>query len=383
MEEINHNVYSDPTLDAMNEKIEDKQKLEKPRHYLGASQIGEECWRKLFYSFRKAAHRTFSAKGIKSIQDGYDQEDKTIERLRALPFLELINEEENGEQIGFKKIHDHFRGHCDGVIRGLRQAPLTWHVFEHKSVNETKFKKLQKLIEEVGEKKALEQWDEIYYAQAQIYMHCFNLKRHYTVVSTPGGRDHVSCRTNYKQKAAEILLNKAKTIIFDNWILPAGISTKREFFKCKWCECSPLCHDKEIPLVNCKTCRYREPVKDGQNMCQKNKKEIEDHLLDIGCNSHVFNPALIPAKLIEHQEDGCLYIIEESGIKFSNTCLEGLPELKGDIDYIYTSQDLFEKIKSVENIKKNTIDFQKKVDGEIIKEKKEWGSHIDPRLKGI
>ena len=39
----------------------------------------------------------------------------------------------------------HVRGHCDGLIQGgLKEAPQTAHVWEHKAVNETKFKKPEK-----------------------------------------------------------------------------------------------------------------------------------------------------------------------------------------------------------------------------------------------
>jgi hypothetical protein len=146
MAKLDYNPLIDPTLEAMNKAMELKQQLEKPRNYLGASEIGHDCQRYLFYSFRNACKKTISAKGLKAIQDGYDQEAKTIERLRDLPFIQLVNDDGEGNQIGFKALLDHFCGHCDGMILGLLQAPKTWHVFEHKSVNEKKFNELKKII---------------------------------------------------------------------------------------------------------------------------------------------------------------------------------------------------------------------------------------------
>jgi hypothetical protein len=377
MAELNHNVYSDPTLEAMDKAMELKQQLEPSRNYLGASEIGNDCERYLFYSFRNACKRKISAKGIKAIEDGYLQEDVTIARLRALPFIELVNTDgtfdKDGKpnQIGFEMLLGHFRGHCDGMIKGLLQAPKTWHVFEHKS-NDKKFNELKKNIADKGEKDALYHTDSTYYAQAQIYMHAFELERHYLVSCLPGGRDHVSCRTEYKRSYAEMLIEKAKNIIFENWTIPAKTSNKREFFKCGWCQFKGICHDGDFPDVHCKTCRYRECVDGGKSMCLATDTIIEDSLLNSGCDKHIYNPALLAAKLIEHQEDGCLYQVEGKDFFFANTNLTGFPDVKGRVDAIFTSKELRENIVNINDI---TNQFVKEFKGSVIPQeqaKKAW-----------
>jgi hypothetical protein len=380
MAKIDYNIYEDPTLKKMDECLEEKQKLELPRRYLGMSEIGKPCQRELFYSFRGVARRIISSQGIKAIEDGYDQEAKTIARLRAVPGIELYNDNGEGQQIGFEMLLSHFRGHCDGVVKGLLQSPATWHVFEHKSVNETKFNKLISLVQSKGEKQALIEWDEIYFSQAQIYMRCLDITRHYMVVSTPGGRAHTSCRTEYSAKKADLIIEKAQSIIFDNFLIPARISNKREAFSCKFCAFIGICHDGDIPDVNCRSCRYRECVKDGQNNCLASGEIIPDDVIDVGCSDHIFNPALMPepAKLIEHEEDGCVYKIVKEGylIIFSNTNAKGIPNFDKEVDEIYTSIELKEKIKNINNIKKEIKETKLDM--------KAWaGKNIDTRLKGI
>lgn len=371
-------LYSDPTLEAMNEKMEEKQRLEKPRNYLGMSEIGDECWRKLFYSFRNAKKRVIPAKTLKAIEDGYLQEDKTIERLRDLPFIELINDDGHGNQLGVELLLGHFKGHNDGVIRGILQAPLTWHVFEHKAKKQSEFNKLQKIINEKGEKNALIEWDITYYGQAQIYMHTFKLERHYLICCLPGGRDHVSCRTEYNKKYAENLIEKAKVIIFDNWNIPAKLSENREFFQCKWCAYQGVCHDGEFPLVHCKTCRYSEPVKDGRRHCLHKDCLIEDNELNMdNCPHHIYNPALISAKCIDQQPDCSIYETEV-GVKFANCPESGLPELKGELDLIMSSIDLYKKIKTVHNITRATAKINKVLGSEEVlsEQPKAWDNTI-------
>ena len=178
---------------------------------------------------------------------------------------------------------------------------------------QTKFKKLNKLKEEKGEKKALAEWDEIYFSQAQIYMHQARVERHYLTVTTPGGRDYTSCRTEFNNKIAENLITKGKSIIFDNWNIPPRASSKREFYKCKWCEYSEICHDGKFPLVNCKTCRYSEPIDGGVRKCLYKEETLDNNMLNLDtCQYHIYNPALLDVKLIEQSKNGCFISLYQS-----------------------------------------------------------------------
>jgi hypothetical protein len=371
-------VADNQTLVEVDKALELQQQLEKPRNYLGMSIIGHECWRKVFYDFRNVIKRKISASGIRAISDGFRQEDIMIERLRMLPFIELITTdvEDPTKQIAVEGLLSHFRGHLDGVIRGLKESSK-WHVWENKAVNQKKFDLLNKLKAEKGEKSALKEWDIIYYAQAQCYCHYTELDRHYMTVETPGGRDYTSIRTDYNRKYAEMIIDKAQKLIFNNFDLPARISDKREFFQCGWCEFKGICHDGDIPDVHCKTCRYRDCIDGGKSMCLATDTIIEDTLLNVGCEKHVFNPALLPGvELIEHQEDGCSYQVEGKDFFFSNTNLTGFPEVKGRCDAIFTSKQLKEDIKNISNIDNKMV---KEFKGTVIPQeqaKKAWEKSV-------
>ena len=377
------------TLLELDSVLEQQQRLEKPRNYMGVSMIGKECWRECFYDFRNVSHREISASGIRCIQDGYLSEDVMIKRLRTLPFIELHNTDPNDDkkQIGVETCLGHLRGHLDGVIKGILEAPQTWHVFEMKAVNLKKFEKLNKLKSELGEKNALKVWDSVYYSQAVLYMYLMKFTRHYLVCTSPGARDYTSVRTNADNAHAEMLIEKARTLIFDNFTLPARISEKREAFQCMWCAHKAVCHDGDFADVHCKSCRYLECIKDGKRECLLTDKIIDENMLNVGCDSHVYNPTLINARLIEHQKSGCVYKIND--VYFSNTNLTGFPEssdaIKGKEIEIFTSKELKEKIKNVNNISQAVVNVVKEFDGTIETEKM-WqdGLHkVDPRLKGI
>jgi CRISPR/Cas system-associated exonuclease Cas4 (RecB family) len=238
------NMNTDPTLEAMHRAAEARKAEEPQRDYLGASMIGDPCERKVWYTFNGYPRKPIEAKGVYAIEDGYRSEDLVAARLRMVEGIELWTHDENGKQFGFMSEDGKRGGHIDGVILGLLQAPQTPHLWENKAVNEKKFNDLKKLIDSVGEKNALEQWDEIYFVQAQIYMHEFKLDRHYLTVCTPGARDITSCRTEYQPKKYTAIDAKTKRVM-NAKTPPVRISEDRAFFRCKWCDFQEVCHAKK------------------------------------------------------------------------------------------------------------------------------------------
>lgn len=286
--------HQDPTLAALDAVIEAAESNQH-RPYLGASQIGNPCSRSLWYSFRWTLNRTIPAAGLRRIADGHRGEQVLIEWLRKIPGIELwTQDDDTRQQIGIEDCAGHFRGHLDGVIQGLKQAPKTPHVWEAKVCNEKKVALLKKLILEKGEKNALALWDETYHAQAQVYMRGTELTRHYLTVATPGCRDIVSCRTAYDKTAADALIKKAETIIADERP-PLKISENPAWYTCKWCDHHPLCHGPALPQVNCRTCAHSTAMMTGDAawQCELHSRPMDVAAQTAACDSHVWHPDLL------------------------------------------------------------------------------------------
>lgn len=233
----------DPTLAAIDRAIEERAAGQPRRTYLGASAIGDECERKLWYSIRPDVPRKpLDAASLKRFEDGHHGEAVMASRLRMVPGVELWTADEHtGGQIGGTLFDGRFGWHVDGVIRGLLQSPETPHVWEHKQVGQKKFDEFGKLKRERGDKQTLAAWDGVYYAQAVLYMELLDLTRHYLTVCTPGGRDAASCRTEANPTMAKALLAKAERILSANEP-PSRLSERPEFFKCRWCDFREACH---------------------------------------------------------------------------------------------------------------------------------------------
>lgn len=233
--------FTEATLDAVDRALVAESQKQKPRTYLGFSEIGEQCERRLWYRINQYPRLPFDAASLRRFEDGHLGEALMAKRLRMVEGIELHTAGDDGEQFGFSDLNGMFRGHMDGAIKGILEAPQTWHVWEHKQTDEKKMNDLRKLKNDKGEKNALEQWDFTYYCQAVLYMHYSGMRRHYLTVSSAGGRAYTSCRTDENNKLAFSLREKAERIIASP-SEPARINENPSFYKCKFCEFRNVCH---------------------------------------------------------------------------------------------------------------------------------------------
>lgn len=296
----------DPTLKAADEALVAKAAQEKPRAYLGMSGVGGSCPRKLWYEFRKVGREIFDAATLKRFEDGHRTESLIIERLRLLRGIVLIDRREDGNQIGYTDLDGHFRGHLDGDISGILQAPQTPHVLEVKCCSEKKFNELKKAVNELGEKQALRKWNSVYYTQGMLYCHYHNRTRHYMVVATPGGRDWMGVRTNYDAAHAIQAIAKAKRIIQSNEPLDR-ISNDPSYFECRYCFFSGVCHKGDMPDRGCRTCLHSSPVENGEWHCDRWGKRLSLDEQIAGCSAHLFLPKMVPGDVLSSTDNSVTY----------------------------------------------------------------------------
>lgn len=316
---------NDPTLDAINAAIENVNNLQKPRPYLGMSAIGMDCEKMLWGQFHwcMPAGGGFDAKSLCNFEDGHRTEDLMAARLRMVPGVDLYTvDPSTGQQFGFADFGGHFRGHIDGAIRGILQAPTAWHMWENKA-SEKGPNDLSKLKEKLGEKQALKAWNGTYYAQAVLYMHYGAMDRHYLTCTSPGGRlPTTSVRTNADADEVARLQAKAERVIFSPEPLPQ-ISNDAAFWKCKGCGMNAQCHGTRLPAVSCRTCLHATPERegDGRWSCAKWKSDIPLDAQRAGCGEHRYIPALLKrwGEVIDASEaDGWVEYKAADGFLFRN-----------------------------------------------------------------
>ena len=139
------------------------------RAHLGASLIGTECERAIWYSFRWATRAQHTGRLLRLFDTGNLAEARFVADLRRIGVTVLDLDPATGRQWNLRDASGHFGGSMDAVAIGLPEAPATWHVCEFKTHSAKSFTKLK--AEGVAASKPL------HWAQMQAYMQLAGLDR--------------------------------------------------------------------------------------------------------------------------------------------------------------------------------------------------------------
>ena len=298
------------TIEAIYRKFETNH-VESSRAHLGASMIGRECNRALWYGFRWATVPNFPGRVLRLFKRGHDEEDYFIRDLMSIGAQVWAVNPLTGKQYGCTFHGGHFAGSCDGVAKGLPESPNKAHLLEFKTHNHKSFALLKK--QGVRESKPE------HYAQMQVYMHGLGLERAMYMAVSKDTDEMYAERFKYNEEDALALVEKARTIIATD-IPPPGISTRADFFKCKFCDHQDVCHRDELPQVNCRTCIHAHVDMDqGGWRCLFHDKTISTDEQRLGCEKHLYNHHLVPHEMVDMDAPGnSVKYRKVDGVEFYN-----------------------------------------------------------------
>lgn len=220
------------TLDLVDRAIEVRAESRDHRNYMGLSGVGEECDRKLWYSYKQPKKIT-GAKINRTFDLGNAVEDLVINWLSLVEGFTVITRDENGEQFG--GTDEMLAWHIDGVIQGLPESGKP-HLLEIKSAKDDRYKAFVK--------DGLQKTDSKYYAQCQTYMHKEGLERALFIVVNKDTSEMYMERVRYNKMEATYFINRAKEIARAEEP-PARKYNTKAFFKCKWCDWKDECWSED------------------------------------------------------------------------------------------------------------------------------------------
>lgn len=199
---------------------------EDKRDYMGASILGEECDRKLWYDFKLQS--TFPARIKMIFEVGKLLESYVIGLLRNSG-MTIIDRDDKGEQLGF--IDGFIAGHVDGIISGLPESSKR-HILEIKSANSKSFSGYVK--------NGVKQESQRYYYQMQVYMHYLKIEDALFVMINKDNCELYFERLKYDNIMAGFIINRGKEIALLSSEPERKYKTS-SFYKCKFCNHAEEC----------------------------------------------------------------------------------------------------------------------------------------------
>lgn len=248
------------------------------RNHLGASELGEECWRKLWYGFKWTKAEKHDGRMLRLFNVGHSAEPRFISYLRGIGF-EVREFDENGKQFRIMGASGHYGGSLDGMCKAPERYQLNEDLIflnEYKTNNTgSGFAK----VATDGVQKAKPR----HFAQMSQYGYHYKLKYGLYLIENKNDSDITVKIIELDWNLGKQLEQKAETIIFSKEP-PPRISDNPAMQACKWCHQSDICHNGAKPEKNCRSCRHCEPVENAEWHCHLYNANPPNDFIKIGCN---------------------------------------------------------------------------------------------------
>lgn len=235
-----------------------RQDTEPFRSHMGASGIGKECARAIWYSFRWATKSNFSGRMIRLFNRGHLEEARFIALLLMIG-CEVYQQDADGKQYRISDAGGHFGGSGDGVVIGLPDLPPgTPALSEFKTHNAKSFAALVA--------KGMRGAKFEHYVQMQVYMRKMGLAVGLYLAVNKDTDDLYGEIVPLDPETGDKFVDRGVQLVFFKEP-PKRINESPGWFSCKFCDHRPVCHLGAPPPQNCRTCEFSEPRPDGAWQC--------------------------------------------------------------------------------------------------------------------
>ena len=280
-------------------------RAERPRPHIGCSQLGHQCERWLWLSFRWAVIEPFPGRILRLFRRGQMEEETVVSDLRSAGcHVTHTGQEQSRVDFGC-----HVSGSIDGIIEfGVPEAPRKHHVLEIKTHSLKSFNEL--------EKNGVQLAKPIHWAQMQVYMLGAKVDRAlYYAVCKDDDRIYTE-RVRLCEESAKAYVDRGQRIALTERMPEPIVGASPAWYICKFCPGHDFCHKtQKTEQVNCRTCAHSTPKDDGTWHCARWSDTIPTDAQLGGCDSHVFHPDLVPWKLVGGYGDwSAVYEVDEQRV---------------------------------------------------------------------
>jgi hypothetical protein len=252
---------------------------EDARTHLGASIIGHDCKAYAWNTFRWVKFEEFTGRMLRLFNRGHEEERRFIRWLVGAGFTVHEIDPESGKQFKIVGVMGHFGGSLDSIlyapVKYNINEPLAW-LGEFKTHNDKSFKSLKK----DGVTKSKPQ----HFRQMCSYGRAYGFK--YALYCAVNKNDDELyfeiVPLDYRQ--ADDLFRKAEGIITAQ-NQPPKIAQTETFITCKMCDFKGICHRKELPTKNCRSCVNAIAIDNAEWGCKLFQSVIPKDFIPQGCDN--------------------------------------------------------------------------------------------------
>lgn len=220
---------------------------EKPRRYIGASHIGNDCIAYNSLCARGFPNDIETPRQTRIFQNGHALEDFVVAQLKA-GGLNISEVAEDGKQHEYTALGGHVVCHLDGIITGEKGFKA---VLEVKSMNKKRFENF------VLQGVALS--DPHYYAQVQLCMYLSGMQYAVFVCYCKDNSDFSAEIVPYNKDVAMGLMQRAQLALEARTLKP-----KKDFY-CQFCFKRSACQEGKTNSINtCAQCLHASAITTGE-----------------------------------------------------------------------------------------------------------------------
>jgi hypothetical protein len=241
------------------------------RTHLGASVIGGDCDRAIYYGWRWAPKRApqgskgepsdvAHARMIRLWNRGHLEEGRFIALLLMIG-VAVYQQDENGNQFRISEFGGHFGGSGDGIALNVPDLPPgVYCLIEAKTHGEKSFDKLKA--------NGVEFAKPAHFVQMQKYLGGFGLLYALYIAVNKNTDELYMEIVQYNGNVDAEFTRRAERIIFATEPPRRLVGASPGYFKCRFCDHLDMCFGGAKPDVSCRTCRYGVPRIDGTWHCE-------------------------------------------------------------------------------------------------------------------
>jgi len=254
-----------------------EQDKKRPKRFsrLGASGIGKECFRAVWYSWRGFTEKSFPGRIYRLFETGHIQEDRIVADLQRAG-LEVWAVTDEGRQFTFSDESGHLVAKVDGIVKGVFEGSKETFLLEIKTMSDKAFKKLAK--------NGIYKQDHLYQIHTGMYLVGLNFGL-YVVLNKNDEQYHIEVVERQPKIIAD-LQNRIQSATIGN-SAPPRASDECTSFICRWCDHKAVCLGEVAPVKSCRSCSFILPIENGEWLCEKHGISLNMKEQIKGCKKYL------------------------------------------------------------------------------------------------